>query len=146
MRAADNKLDAEPHKKARHDSLTHEQAVVRLRKKSSIIANLYFENEKSKRKCRDLEKKLKCLESKLNAAIQKGKWPKFIRAFQHAASNGNLPTQQLQNLLEDIAKSLQGKHKWHADSKSFYTCLLNIGSPAVTNFVSKISLAWTWEL
>ena len=111
--------------------------MVRLRKKSSIIANLYFENEKSKRKCRDLEKKLKCLESKPNAAIQKGKWPKFIRAFQHAANNGNLPTHQLQNLLEDIAKSLQGKHKWHADSKSFYTCLLNIGSPAVTNFVSK---------
>ena len=38
--------------------------------------------------------------------------------------------------MEDIAKSMNGKHSWSADSKSFYTCLLNCGNPSVTKFVS----------
>lgn len=81
------------------------------------------------------EKKANRLESKLNAAIQKGKYPKFVRAFQTAIEEGHMPEERLQNILEDIAKSLRGKHTWSADSKSFYTCLLNCGNPFVTKFV-----------
>ena len=47
-----------------------------------------------------------------------------------------MPTNELQNILGDIAKSLVGKHSWSNDSKSFYTCLLNCGNPHVTKFVS----------
>ena len=132
-----NQIGAELSKFARHDTVgTMGEAIKRLRKSSATISALYKKSEKDRRLRIAAERRANRLESKLNAAIQQGKYPKFIRAFQAAIEDGCMPEERLQNILEDIAKSLRGKHTWSADSKSFYTCLLNCGNPFVTKFVS----------
>ena len=121
---------------ARQDSLTVEQKDERMQYLSKKLEEEYFQKEQERRKRLACERKIRRLESKLRAALDKGKYPKFIRAFQSAFDAGVLPAEQLQNILNDIAKSLLGKHRWSNDSKSFYSCLLNSGNPHVTKFVS----------
>ena len=116
-RQPSNQPGAELNKYARHDTIgSMDAAVERLRKSSKTIAKLYFEKEKERRLRVAAERRASRLESKLNAAIQKGKYPKFVRAFQAATEEGHMPEERLQNILEDTAKSLRGKHHWSATS------------------------------
>ena len=131
-----NASGATPHPKANHAYCERDHLIDKLEKARETIVKLFQEKEHEKRARLTAERRARRLESKLQAGINKGNYPKFIRAFQSAADDGLVPDELLQNILTDIAKSLRGKHKWHKDSKSFYTCLLNCKDPWVVKFVS----------
>jgi hypothetical protein len=128
--------DAPAAKKINHAHLNQQQALDRLKQARDVEIELFRQGEHEKRKRIAAERKSVRLEAKMTAAIKKGNYPKFIRAFKAASDEGIVPDEALQVILTDIAKSMRGKHKWSGSSKSFYRSLLNCGDPWVVKFVS----------
>ena len=136
-----NQLGAKASIHTRRDYLSTEQTNERANYLSDELKEKYFAKETYRRRALVSERRELQLRKKLEAAVSKKKYCKFIRAFQHAADTGNYPSEQLQHILEDIGKSLVGKHNWHNDSKSFLHMLARHRGPS-SDQVCIIEPAW----
>ena len=108
-----NAVDAAPHPKANHAYCERDHLINKFERARETIVKLFREKEHETQAKLIAERRAHArrLESKLKAGINKGNYPKFIRAFQSVANDGLVPDKLLQNILTDIARSLRGKHK-----------------------------------
>jgi hypothetical protein len=102
-----NAVGAAPHPKANHAYCERDHLINKFERARETIVKLFREKEHEKQAKLTAERRARRLESKLKSGINKGNYPKFIRAFQSAADDGLVPDELLQNILTDIAKSLR---------------------------------------
>ena len=125
-------------KLTRHSLVKLHALVKRVQEKGSCCRGLFFEVSNTKQALGAALRKLEKYEAKLESALARGNGHKYFRNFIRAAEADIFPPQAMQEIVDDMGKSLVSHGQKRPEAvKGLYVMLLNCGSPWVASFVSQ---------